>query len=211
MFRREGEDPLQYTRRNRQRVYSRESDIIGASGPQSYTTGPYSPSRSSTGHSSLAEGNTACSDQDKDYVNNNVAGMPDNNITTDYSNASTANLGFHNYSSVKLPLVAHTITIPTTSTIKDKDVSDDYVKSVLQQPLKPKEIVPSLDSYMGQSAKPEVIVAPSKCVGIVKTSPSADNNNSSNMTGGDNVFGPFHMLVDVAVARLKEMKSKKTP
>ena len=115
-----------------------------------------------------------------------------------------------NYSVVKLPPVAHTITIPTTSTIKKNDVSDDYVKSALQQPLTPTEIVPSLDSYLGRSKMSEVVVTPSKCVDMVQTSPAADNGNSSNIAGGDNEFGRFHMLVDVAVKRLEEMKTKKT-
>ena len=113
-----------------------------------------------------------------------------------------------NYSVVKLPLVAHTITIPTTSTIKKNDVSDDYVKSVLQQPLTPTEVVPSLDSYMGRSKMSEVVVTPSKCVDMVQTSPATDNGY--NIAGDDNVFGRFHVLVDVAVARLKEIETKKT-
>ena len=113
-----------------------------------------------------------------------------------------------NYSVVKLPPVAHTITIPTTSTIKKNDVSDDYVKSALQQPLTPTEIVPSLDSYMGRSKMSEVVVTPSKCVGMVQTSPSADNG--CNIAGDDNVFSRFHILVDVAVKRLEEMETKKT-
>ena len=116
----------------------------------------------------------------------------------------------NNYSVVKLPSVAHTITIPTTSTIRKNDVSDDYVKSVLRQPLTPTEIVPSLDSYMGRSKMSEVVVTPSKCVGMVQTSPAADNDNSSNIAGGDNEFSRFHILVDVAVARLQAMETKKT-
>ena len=67
MIKREGEDPLQYTRRNRHWVDPRESDIIDASSSQS------SSSRNSSRHSSSAGRNTDWSDQDMVYENNNVA------------------------------------------------------------------------------------------------------------------------------------------
>ena len=130
MIKREGGDPLQYTRRNQ-----------------------------NSRHSSSAGGKTNCSDQDKDYENNKVASIQDNNITTDYSTAPTADFGFHTPTCVNVPPAAYTITISTTGTIKEKDDSDD---------------------------------------------------NGNSVAGGDNVFGNFHMLVDVAVARLKELKREKT-
>ena len=140
MIKRESEDPLQYTRRNR-----------------------------NSRHSSSAGGKTNCSDQDKVYDNNNVAGIPDNNITTNYSTTPTADFGFHTPTCVNVPPAAYTITIPTTGTIKEKDDSDDNDNYTIKNT--------SLPHYL---------------------------------TGGDNVFSSFHMLVDVAVARLMEMEREKT-
>ena len=140
MIRREGEDPLRYRRRNR-----------------------------NSRHSSSAGGKTNCSDQDKDYENNNVAGIPDNNITTDYSTTPTADFGFHTPTCANVPPAAYTITIPTTGTIGEKDDSDDNDNYNIKNT--------SLHHYL---------------------------------TGGDNVFSNFHMLVDVAVGRLKKMETQKS-
>ena len=213
MIKREGQDPLQYTitRRNRQRVYgSRDNDIMNASSTRGYKNASYSPSRNSSGHSSPAGGDTDCSDQDEDYENNNMANLPDNNVAPGYNLATPSGIGFHNYSCVKLPPVAHTITIPTTehtTEIKEEHV-DDYVNGVLQQPPTPTTMVPSPNAY--QTVKLEVSVTPSKYGSIIQASPVTHSMDSAENIGSENVFGCFNMLVDVAIAQLHEIENKQS-
>ena len=181
MIKREGQDPLQYTitRRNRQRVFgSRESDIVTTTNNniQGYNTaGGYSPSRNSSGHSSPAGGDTDCSDEDYESA---VSSSPD-------QTSMTPGIAFHNYSSIKLPPVAHTITIPTT--VKQEN---DYVEGIQQNGLAPLTPV-----------KLEVNLTPTKY--------GATQSSLESSPAGENVFGCFNMLVDVAIAQLHEIENKK--